>query len=49
VSGTPAFSIKALADDFEPIARIADAGGPMKTMPAAAQASAKPSFSERKP
>ena len=28
---------------------IAAAGGPTKTMPAAAQASAKPAFSERKP
>ena len=35
--------------DFEPIARIAPGGGPMKTTPAFAQASAKSSFSERKP
>ena len=34
---------------FEPIARIADAGGPMNTTPARSQASAKSSFSERKP
>jgi hypothetical protein len=31
------------------MARIAAAGGPMKTSPAAAQASANSSFSERKP
>jgi hypothetical protein len=34
---------------LEPIARIADTGGPMKTMPAASQAWQKSSFSERKP
>ena len=39
----------ALAADFDPMARIAAAGGPMKTTPAAAQASANASFSERKP
>jgi hypothetical protein len=38
-----------LAALFEPIALIAATGGPMKAMPAAAQASAKASFSERKP
>jgi hypothetical protein len=42
-SGPSAF----LAADFEPMARIAEAGGPMKTIPAAAQASAKSSFSEK--
>jgi hypothetical protein len=31
------------------MARIAAGGGPTKTMPEAAQASAKPAFSERKP
>jgi hypothetical protein len=35
------------AADFEPIARIADAGGPMKTTPAFSQASAKSAFSDR--
>jgi hypothetical protein len=35
--------------DFEPIAAIALAGGPMKTIPARAQSAAKLSFSERKP
>ena len=34
---------------FEPIVRIAAAGGPTKMMPAAAQASAKRSFSDRNP
>ena len=41
--------MSAFAADFEPIARIAEAGGPMKTIPACAQASAKSAFSERKP
>jgi len=41
--------ISFLASDFEPMARIAEAGGPMKAMPAAASASAKSAFSERKP
>ncbi len=45
----PLRRISVLAADFEPIARIADAGGPTKTTPAAAQASAKAGFSERKP
>ena len=40
---------KTTINDFEPIARIADAGGPMKTIPAASQAAAKSSFSDRKP
>jgi hypothetical protein len=31
------------------MARIAGGGGPMKTIPAAAQASAKAAFSDRKP
>ena len=39
----------ALAADFEPIAAIADGGGPMNTTPSRAHAAAKPSFSERKP
>ena len=38
-----------LASLLEPMARIAAGGGPMKTMPALAQASAKPAFSDRKP
>jgi hypothetical protein len=39
----------ALAADLSPMARIASGGGPTKTSPARAQASAKPAFSERKP
>ena len=49
MSGTPALAISVLAADFEPIARIADAGGPMKTMPSVGAGSAKSAFSERKP
>ena len=39
----------ALAASFSPMARIAEAGGPTKTMPLAAQASANSAFSDRKP
>jgi len=49
VSGTPAFCISALAADLLPMARMADAGGPMKATSAASQASANSSFSDRKP
>ena len=38
-----------LAADLEPIARIAAGGGPTKTMPDFAQASANSGFSDRKP
>jgi hypothetical protein len=38
-----------LAADLSPIAAIAAGVGPMKTIPAFAQAFAKSSFSERKP
>ena len=38
-----------LAADFEPMARIAATGGPMKAIPAVAQASANSAFSDRKP
>jgi hypothetical protein len=34
---------------FEPIESIASGGGPMKTIPASAQARAKGAFSARKP
>jgi hypothetical protein len=34
---------------FEPMARIAAAGGPMNTTPAVAQASANAAFSDRNP
>ena len=48
-SGTPAASISRFAASFEPIARIADAGGPMNVSPAPTTASANCAFSERKP
>ena len=47
--GTPASRISSRALVFEPIASIALAGGPMKTMPASSQARAKAAFSARKP
>ena len=47
--GTPASSMMARAAVLSPIARMASGGGPMKTMPARAQASAKSAFSERNP
>ena len=48
-NGTPAFSISSLDSDFDPMAWIALAGGPMNTMPVLAQASAKRAFSDRNP
>jgi len=39
----------ALAADLEPMAAMAEEGGPMNTRSLASQASAKPVFSERKP
>ena len=42
-------SISRFAASFEPIARIADAGGPMNVSPAPTTASANCAFSERKP
>jgi hypothetical protein len=47
--GTPAAAIFARAAVFDPMARIALAGGPMKTTPAAAHASGSGGFSLRKP
>ena len=47
--GTPASCISSRALVFEPIASMASAGGPMKTMPASSQARAKAAFSARKP
>jgi hypothetical protein len=41
--------MSALAAAFDPIARIAAGGGPIKTMPAAAQAAANSAFSDRNP
>lgn len=48
-TGTPAAAITAFASALSPIERIAAAGGPTNLMPAAAQASEKGAFSERKP
>ncbi len=47
--GTPAASMRLRAAVFEPIWRIELAGGPMKTIPAASQASGSSGFSLRKP
>jgi hypothetical protein len=47
--GTPACSITARARCFEPIAKIALAGGPTNVMPAAVQRSANSAFSDKKP
>ncbi len=47
--GTPARRISSLARILSPISRIARADGPMKTIPAFSQASAKSGFSARKP
>ena len=48
-TGTPADRISALAPILEPIASIADAGGPMKISPASVTAAANSARSERKP
>ena len=47
--GTPASAIFLRAAVFEPIWRIALAGGPMKVMPAASHASTKAAFSLKNP
>ena len=47
--GIPACSISCRAATLSPIARIAEAGGPMKVSPAASHAPAKSGFSDRKP
>ena len=47
--GTPRSLTAALAVILSPIVSIAEAGGPMKTRPAASSARAKREFSERKP
>jgi hypothetical protein len=47
--GTPAAAISSRARVFEPMASMAEAGGPTKTIPAASQARAKGAFSARKP
>ena len=47
--GTPASAISSRARVFEPIASIADAGGPMNVIPASSSAAANAAFSARKP
>jgi hypothetical protein len=47
--GTPPPRISSRARVLEPIASIALAGGPMKTIPASSQAVANGAFSARKP
>ncbi len=47
--GTPAFCIRSRALVFDPIASIALAGGPMKTIPASSSAWANATFSARNP
>ena len=47
--GTPASFISSRARVFEPIASIAEAGGPMKVIPFSSSAVAKAAFSARKP
>ena len=47
--GTPAFSMSSRAFVLEPMASIALAGGPMKTIPASSHARAKGAFSARNP
>ena len=49
VTGTPFATASFRAATFELRARIAEAGGPMKRMPAASHASGKAGFSERNP
>ena len=48
-TGAPAAIASLRAAVFDPICRIAAAGGPMNTMPAASQASANSAFSLRNP
>ena len=47
--GTPAARISSRARVLEPIASIADAGGPMNVTPASSSRAAKAAFSARKP
>ena len=49
VTGTPFSTASLRAASLDPSARIAEAGGPMKVMPAAVQASGNAGFSERNP
>jgi len=47
--GTPAPAIISRARVFEPIASIADAGGPMNVIPRSSSARANAAFSARNP
>ena len=47
--GTPAAAMRRRAPILEPIASIADGGGPIQIRPASSQARAKAAFSARKP
>ena len=47
--GTPALAINSRARVLEPIASIAEAGGPMKVILASSSAAANAAFSARKP
>jgi hypothetical protein len=49
MTGTPAASASCLASTLLPSRRMVSGDGPMKTTPAAAQASANAGFSERNP
>ena len=47
--GTPASAMSSRARTLEPIASMALAGGPMKTIPCSSQSAAKLALSARKP
>ena len=47
--GTPAAAISSRACVFDPIASIADAGGPMNVIPCSSSAAANEAFSARNP
>ena len=47
--GTPALCMSSRARVFDPIASMAEAGGPIKVIPSFSRAAAKPAFSARKP
>ena len=48
-TGTPAATIRRLAESLSPIAAITSGGGPTHVSPASITALAKPAFSERNP
>ena len=47
--GTPALAISSRARVLDPMASIADAGGPMNVIPCSSSAAAKAAFSARNP